>query len=64
MNIIRRLLGLAPRLRRRDLKQCYTGQEGLLSYKERLRIHKHFKQNHKGSIVWIKSGRVKGRLNS
>ena len=48
MNIIRRLLGLAPRLRRRDLKQCYTGQEGLLSYKERLRIHKHFKQNHKG----------------
>ena len=30
MNIIRKLLGLVPRLKRRDLKQCYTGQEGLL----------------------------------
>ena len=48
MNIIRKLLGLVPRLKRRDLKQCYTGQEGLLSHKEHRRIHKHFKQNDKG----------------
>ena len=48
MNIIRKLLGLAPRLKRSELKQCYTGQEGLLSYKEHRRIHKHFKRCEKG----------------
>ena len=55
MNIIRKLLGLVPRLKRRDLKQCYIhenmGKDWLddtMSYKEHRRIHKHFKQNDKG----------------
>lgn len=49
INIIRKWLGLVPRLKRSQLKQCFTGKQGLLNYEEHRRIHNHFKQNIKGS---------------